>query len=161
MDVLEHVSPLQLDQYIQKILSILNEDGYVYFNSPLWGKDPIFGIFDEPYLEEWLTVGDTSYWRHWPCDDKGWPLHGHLVWASTVWWERKFSEYGLVRDMTIEQVIHQDLVTFFEHAGGRRSLFVLRRATNSRSSPTTAAAVHTELVRQPGIPRQVTVDAQS
>ena len=38
MDVLEHVSPLQLDQYIERILSIVDDDGYVYLNSPMWGK---------------------------------------------------------------------------------------------------------------------------
>jgi SAM-dependent methyltransferase len=159
MDVLEHVSPLRIDQYIQKILSIVHEDGYIYLNSPMWGNDLIFGIFEEPYLDEWLTVGDTSYWRHWPCDDKGWPLHGHLVWASAAWWERKFRDYGLVRDMTIEQVIHQNLATFFEHAGGRRSLFVLRRRANNRSSAMTAAAINTELARQQGIPGRVTSHA--
>jgi len=160
MDVLEHVSPLTLDQYIEKIESVLDENGYLYLNSPMWGRDLIFGIFEEPYLEEWLTVGDTSYWRHWPCDDKGWPLHGHLVWASTVWWERKFRDHGLIRDTTIEQVIHQNLATFFEHAGGRRSLFVLRRPANCRSSAMMAAAMNTELTGEPAIPRRVTSHAQ-
>jgi SAM-dependent methyltransferase len=160
MDVLEHVSPLRLDQYLEKILSIVDEDGYIYLNSPMWGKDPIFGIFEEPYLEEWLAVGDGSYWRHWPCDDKGWPVHGHLVWASAHWWERKFREYGLVRDTTIEQTIHQDLATFFEQAGGRRSLFVLRRADNRRSSAMTAAAVRTALSGQFGVPQRTTSHAQ-
>jgi SAM-dependent methyltransferase len=160
MDVLEHVSPLTLDQYIEKIVSVLDENGYLYLNSPMWGRDLIFGIFEEPYLEEWLTVGDTSYWRHWPCDDKGWPLHGHLVWASTVWWERKFRDHGLIRDTTIEQVIHQNLATFFEHAGGRRSLFVLRRPANCRSSAMMAAAMNTELTGEPAIPRRVTSHAQ-
>jgi SAM-dependent methyltransferase len=159
MDVLEHVSPLRLDKYIEKICSIVDQDGYIYLNSPMWGKDLVFGTFEEPYLEEWLTVGDTSYWRHWPCDDKGWPLHGHLVWASTVWWERKFRDYGLVRDTTIEQSIHQNLATFFEHAGGRRSLFVLRHPGNRKSSAMTAAAIHAELAGQPGIPRRVTSHA--
>jgi hypothetical protein len=160
MDVLEHVSPLRLDQYLAKILSIVDRDGYIYLNSPMWGKDPIFGIFEEPYLEEWLAVGHGSYWRHWPCDDKGWPGHGHLVWASAHWWERKFREYGLIRDTEIEQAIHQDLAIFFEQAGGRRSLFVLRRANNRRSSAMTAAAVRTALSGQFGVPPRITSHAQ-
>ena len=106
----------------------------------MWGKDHIFGVFEEPYLEEWLAVGDKSYWRHWPCDDKGWPIHGHLVWASPQWWERKFRDYGLVRDIEIEQAIHRNLAGFFKQAIGRRCLFVLRRATNHRSSTAVAAA---------------------
>jgi SAM-dependent methyltransferase len=145
MDVLEHVSPLTLDQYIEKILSILDKDGYVYLNSPMWGKDRTFGIFEEPYLEEWLTAADGAYWRHWPCDDRGWPLHGHLVWASADWWERKFRDHGLVRDATIEHAIHQNLAAFFEQARGRRCLFVLRRLNNRRSSATTAAGIHEAL----------------
>jgi len=158
MDVLEHVSPLRLDQYVQKILSIVDDDGYVYLNSPMWGRDRTFGVFEEPYLEEWIAVGDKAYWRHWPCDEKGWPIHGHLVWASADWWERKFLDYGLVRDTEIEQAIHQNLATFFELAMGRRSLFVLRRATNRRSSAMTAAAVHAALASQPGIPLRTTSD---
>ena len=145
MDVLEHISPLKIDHYIEKLLTLMDGDGYIYLNAPMWGKDRVFGVFEEPYLEEWLTVGDRSYWRHWPCDDKGWPIHGHLVWASADWWERKFREHGLVRDTAIEQAIHQDLATFFEQARGRRCLFVLRRLGNRRSSTTIAAAMHSAL----------------
>jgi len=145
MDVLEHISPLKIDHYIEKLLTLMDGDGYIYLNAPMWGKDRVFGVFEEPYLEEWLTVGDRSYWRHWACDDKGWPIHGHLVWASADWWERKFREHGLVRDTAIEQAIHQDLATFFEQARGRRCLFVLRRLGNRRSSTTIAAAMHSAL----------------
>jgi hypothetical protein len=67
------------------------------------------------------------------------------VWASAHWWERKFRDYGLVRDTVIEQVIHQNLATFFEQAKGRRCLFVLRRPDNRRSSAAVAAAVHSAL----------------
>jgi len=145
MDVLEHISPLKLDNYIEKLLSLMDRDGYIYLNAPMWGKDHVFGVFEEPYLEEWQTVGDRSYWRHWPCDDKGWPIHGHLVWASANWWGQKFREHGLVRDTAIEQAVHRDLATFFEQARGRRCLFVLRRPGNRRSSATIAAAMHSAL----------------
>ena len=147
MDALEHISPLLLDTYVERIVSLVDQDGYVYFNSPMWGQDRIFGVFEERYLEEWRSVGDASYWRHWPCDDKGWPLHGHLVWASPTWWERKFRSYGLVRDTVIERAIHRDLATFFEQAIGRRCLFVLRRPGNRRSSAKIAAAVHSSTAK--------------
>ena len=145
MDVLEHINPLQLDHHIEKLLSLIDEDGYIYLNAPMWGKDHVFGVFEEPYLEEWLAIGDQSYWRHWPCDDKGWPIHGHLVWASADWWERKFRDYGLVRDTAIERAIHHNLGTFFEEARGRRCLFVLRRGDNRRSSATIASVMHSAL----------------
>ena len=145
MDVLEHISPLRLDHYIEKLVSLIDEEGYLYVNAPMWGKDHVFGVFEEPYLEEWLAIGDQSYWRHWPCDDRGWPIHGHLVWASPEWWERKFRAYGLVRDTAIEQVIHQNLADFFNQATGRRCLFVLRRVANHRSSASVATAVRNAL----------------
>src|SRR5208282_995121 len=145
MDVLEHLSPLRLDEYIERILPMVDDDGYIYLNSPMWGKDRIFGVFEEPYLQEWLDAGDASYWRHWPCDDRGWPIHGHLVWASPNWWEQKFRDYGLVRDTAIEQTIHRNLAAFFAQAVGRRCLFVLRRPGSRRSSAQVAAAVHTAL----------------
>ena len=152
MDVLEHVNPLRLDAYIEKIASLLNEDGYVYLNSPMWGGDLTFGVFEDPYLAEWRFVADRSYWRHWPCNEKGWPAHGHVVWASPRWWAQKFSDHGLVRDTRIEEVIHRRLSAFFLSAVGRRCLFVLRRADNKRSATAVAAEVDAALSNLPGIP---------
>jgi hypothetical protein len=60
----------------------------------------------------------------------GWPTHGHLVWASPKWWEAQFEKHGLVRDRSIERVIH-DLLNepFFKKEGvGRKSLFVLKHS---------------------------------
>jgi hypothetical protein len=141
MDVLEHVDPLRLDDYISRIGSLLNDDGYIYLNSPMWGHDPTFGIFEEQYLDEWRSVADASYWRHWPCDDKGWPIHGHLIWASPAWWTNKFAAHGLVRDTLVEETIHRRLSRFFTHTIGRRCLFVLRRAESKRLSAAAAADV--------------------
>jgi hypothetical protein len=134
MDVLEHISPIRLNGYIKKILSILDVDGFIYLNAPMWGNDDMFIPSEEPYLEEWLVVGDASYWRHWPCDDTGWPIHGHLVWASPAWWEAKFAAYGLIRDRTVEKVIHRRLARFLANTPGRRTLFVLRRSESQKSS---------------------------
>jgi SAM-dependent methyltransferase len=139
MDVLEHISPLRLDRYIEKILGILDPDGFIYFNSPMWGDDDMFTPLEEPYLEEWLTIGNASYWRHWPCDDKGWPIHGHLVWGSPAWWEAKFAAYGLIRDRTVERIIHRRLASFLENKPGRRTLFVLHRCESRKSSAAVAA----------------------
>jgi SAM-dependent methyltransferase len=145
MDVLEHVNPLQLDAYIEKLASLVDDDGYLYLNAPMWGHDRIFGVFEEPYLQEWLDVGAASYWRHWPCDQSGWPIHGHLVWANADWWEEKFRHHGLVRDEVIERTIQLDLEGFFEHAIGRRCVFVLRRPESRRASAAMAAKVHSAL----------------
>jgi hypothetical protein len=95
------------------------------------------------------------------CDDKGWPIHGHFVWASPEWWERKFRDYGLVRDTAIEQAIHQNLAGFFKLATGRRCLFVLRRVANRRSSAAVVAAVRNALISSPRMPLCDPSDAQS
>jgi SAM-dependent methyltransferase len=153
MDVLEHVSPLRLDAYIGRLVSLVDEDGYLYLNSPMWGADRVFGTVEEQYIEEWRGTGDASYWRHWPCDERGWPVHGHLVWASPSWWERKFENYGLLRDEVIERAIHARLGGFFEKNLGRRSLFVLRRPGNRKSPAEIAAAVGRMLDSLPGLGR--------
>jgi SAM-dependent methyltransferase len=161
MDVLEHVSPLQLDAYIEKLASLVDDDGYLYLNAPMWGQDRVFGVFEEPYLREWLDVGAASYWRHWPCDQSGWPIHGHLVWANVDWWEGKFRHIGLVRDEVIEQTIQHDLAGFFEQAVGRRCQFVLRQIASRRDSEAVAASVHAALSACPGLPSRTTSGAQS
>jgi len=152
MDVLEHVSPLRLDDYLKAILSLLDSDGYVYVNSPMFGSDPIFGAGEDPYLEEWRLVGDRSHWLHWPSDERGWPLHGHLIWASPAWWAGKFAAHGLVRDEVIEQVIQRRLAGFFRYAPGRRTLFVLRRENARTSSAAAAATIGATLAALPGLP---------
>ena len=152
MDVLEHLNPSRLDDYIQRLLSLLDADGYVYVNSPMWGEDRIFGSFEDPYLAEWHAVGDDCYWRHWPCDGDGWPAHGHLVWASPGWWERKFAEHGLVRDEVVEASIHRVLGALFNQTPGRRCLFVLHRPNSGRSSAVVAAEIEAELLKVPELP---------
>jgi FkbM family methyltransferase len=152
MDVLEHISPVALGRNIGKIVSLLAEDGFVYINSPMYGADRVFGTVFHPYLEEWQTVGDQSFWRHWPCDEKGWPQHGHLVWASVTWWSQIFEAHGLIRDHAVEHVVHRHLAGFFENAPARRSLFVLRHPENARSAAA-AAELDAALARMPNLPR--------
>jgi SAM-dependent methyltransferase len=152
MDVLEHLDPLLLDAHIEKLASILDGDGFLYLNAPMWGPDRVFGLFEEPYLEEWHAVGDAACWRHWPCDERGWPLHGHLVWASSPWWERTFARHGLIRDTVIERAVHRVLGPFFGHAIGRRCLFVLRRPDNRSPSDAVAARVASAIAQVPGLP---------
>ncbi|MDO7834952.1 class I SAM-dependent methyltransferase [Sphingobium sp. HBC34] len=137
MDILEHLNPLKLDAYIAKIAKLVAPEGFAYINSPMFGPDSTFGTVFQAYLPEWRAAGDTEYWREMHCDPKGWPMHGHLVWASPTWWEALFARHGLVRDTLIETAIHDNLKGFFdEKAPARRSLFVLRHAD---AKPDTAA----------------------
>lgn len=129
MDILEHLSPIDLDRYVQRLASLMEPDGFIYLNSPMFGADDVFGTAAQVYRPEWRAAGDGSCWRHLHCDARGWPLHGHLVWASPRWWESLFVRNGLERDREIERVIHSMLGGFFDRvAPARRSLFVLRRA---------------------------------
>jgi SAM-dependent methyltransferase len=129
MDILEHLSPLDLVRYIDRIAGLVNHDGFAYVNSPMFGTDDVFGTPFPAYLPEWLEEGKAVFWRHMHCDTAGWPMHGHLVWASPQWWEAMFADRGLVRDRIIEAAIHASLNTFFDKiAPARQSLFVLRHA---------------------------------
>ena len=82
---------------------------------PCSGRTRPFGNPFPTYLPEWERVGDATFWRRMHCDSLGWPKHGHLVWASPGWWERKFKENGLVRDKEIEGVIQDVLSGFFKN----------------------------------------------
>jgi SAM-dependent methyltransferase len=137
MDILEHVSPFSLESYISRISRLLKPDGFVYVNSPMFGADDVFGTVFEAYLPGWQEAGPDDFWRHLHCDAKGWPMHGHLVWASPLWWERAFLAHGLVRDRDIEHALHELLCDFFDKfAPARRCFFVLR---HSDFSPDIAA----------------------
>ena len=127
MDILEHLSPLKLPIYINKIKEIVKPQGFIYINSPMFGVDDIFGKVFNQYLPEWSKVGDTHFWYDLHCDKKGWPMHGHLVWASPVWWETLFAKSDLIRDKVLEGLVHRVLGDFFTKvAPARRSLFILR-----------------------------------
>jgi SAM-dependent methyltransferase len=132
MDLLEHLNPAKLDLYIERVGALLERNGFVLVNSPMFGRDDIFGEAFHPYLAQWRQAGEGSYWRHIHCDAKGWPLHGHLVWAGATWWERLFQRHGLARDRDIERHLQSTLKGFFNVlAPARRSLFVLRREADA------------------------------
>jgi len=129
MDVLEHLNPSKFDLYIARIASLLSENGIAYINSPMVGHDRVFQQVFGVYVDEWAEVGDTNNWHHIHCDEKGWPVHGHLVWASPAWWENAFRKHGLVRDTEAELVVQTILADFFlRSAPARKSFFILRHS---------------------------------
>ena len=129
MDILEHLNPLDLDRYVERIAGLLEPSGFALVNSPMFGPDDVFGTVFEPYLQPWREAGPERFWRHLHCDGTGWPVHGHLVWAAPQWWERLFRAHGLVRERRLETLLQALLGPFFERvAPARRSLFLLRRA---------------------------------
>jgi SAM-dependent methyltransferase len=127
MDVFEHLNPLDLNKYVERTKKLVKHDGFVFLNSPMFGTDDVFDTPFNVYLKEWQDAGENDYWLDLHCDAKGWPFHGHLVWASPQWWENLFLQHGLVRDRSIEKVMHDVLGNFFDKVGpARRSFFVLR-----------------------------------
>jgi SAM-dependent methyltransferase len=146
MDLLEHLNPSKLDRYIQRIASLLSAEGTLYVNSPMFGADRVFQEVFSCYVDEWTEVGDADYWRHIHCDEMGWPVHGHLVWASPTWWEGAFAKHGLVRDTDAEIVVQTVLADFFlHHAPARKSLFILRHRD---ARPINAAELGTRLLER-------------
>jgi SAM-dependent methyltransferase len=125
LDVLEHVNPLKLGHHIQRLKELLAPGGVIIVNSPMFGTDPIFGSVFPQDIEEWRSAGDTRFFRSWPCDDHGWPVHGHMVFASPKWWERQFEMDHLLRLTAIEASIQETMGSWFTWAPARRSLFVL------------------------------------
>lgn len=146
MDILEHLNPLKLDNYIRKIDDLLSAQGYLLINSPMFGNDDVFGTVFEAYLPEWREAGTAAFWRHVHCDDKGWPMHGHLVWGAPVWWEAQFNERGLVRDRVIERAIQTRLRSFFDRlAPARKSFFVLKKSDNATPAVSVVRNLEREL----------------
>jgi 2-polyprenyl-3-methyl-5-hydroxy-6-metoxy-1,4-benzoquinol methylase len=154
MDVLEHISPLKLGFYFECLAKMIPKSGYVFINSPMFGEDDVFGTVFSPYLEEWRRVGAAGFWRDFDCSPTGWPLHGHLVWASAEWWERIANGCGLVRDRIVEAAIQAELSEFFKHlAPARKSLFVLRHADSPRDPCEVALSIKATLRQIEGLPR--------
>lgn len=132
LDILEHVSPLKVGTYLNRIRELLNDDGYLYVNSPMFGSDDVFGEVFALEFEQWRAESDGGLFRHMDCDDRGWPMHGHLIWATPKWWEKLFLCHGFVRNRSIERAVQSTLADFFARAApARKSLFVLRKQNSS------------------------------
>jgi SAM-dependent methyltransferase len=153
MDIIEHLNPLKFDQYIRTIASLVEKDGYFYLNSPMFGEDDVFGEVFGAYVTQWQAAGEQVLWRRLDCDPAGWPMHGHLVWASPVWWEQQFASHGLVRDREVEAAIHARLGTFFADYPARKCLFVLKHKDNGRQVDSVVKNILAALDRVPNLPR--------
>ncbi len=75
---------------------LIKHDGFIFLNSPMFGTDDVFGTPFDVYFKEWQDAEQKDYWTDLHCDVKGWPVHGHLVWASPYWWENFFFNMDLL-----------------------------------------------------------------
>jgi len=107
LDIFEHLNPNRLDAYIARMARISTADARVFCNIPAFGKDQVFGTVFPYYIDGWdadAAAGRPFTRLH--VDTLGYPLHGHLTWADTRWWARRFEEAGFVREPDIEHALH-------------------------------------------------------
>jgi hypothetical protein len=108
LDVFEHLNPNKLDAYIARMAQITREDAYLFCNIPAFGEDPIFGTVFPFYVDGWAEQaagGRLLTTLH--VEDTGYPIHGHLIWASAAWWAGRFEAAGFTRDEEIERALHR------------------------------------------------------
>jgi len=154
MDFFEHTNPLKLGRYLTRAASLVDGDGYLIVNGPMFGEDRVFGQPFPLFLESWTHEPRDDFWRHIPCNENGWPIDGHLIWASADYWEKQFADKGLIRDTEIETALQAALSGFFaEYAPGRKMLFVLRSPANEHSPGDVAASVCRSVLAVDGLPK--------
>ena len=107
LDIFEHFNPNRLDAYIGRVAKLTEPGGFVFANVPTWGEDPVYGTIWQPQLQSWIEdVKHNRLFRQIEVDDDGYPLHGHLVWAGSSWWEERFVTAGLHREQEVERALH-------------------------------------------------------
>jgi hypothetical protein len=135
MDVFEHFNPNKFASYIRHAANLLSPGGRIILNSPMYGPDRIFGTVADYEQPEWRETADRAFWRVFPCDELGWPKHGHLIWAAPAWWERQFAEGGLVRDEAAENVLQDVAAPILAENPARKIMFILRRKEDTTAIP--------------------------
>jgi hypothetical protein len=86
LDIFEHLNPNRIDAYMSRLAEITRDGGYLFCNIPMFGEDPVFGMVFPPYVDGWEE--DAAAERPFSTihvDDLGYPIHGHLTWATATW----------------------------------------------------------------------------
>jgi SAM-dependent methyltransferase len=129
LDVFEHLNPNRLADYLARIVTLLDDGGYLYAALPAFGDDPVFGLLFPMYLRDWYgdVARDRSF-RLLHADGKGYPLNGHLIWADSRWWVAQFERHGLRREQAIERAVHERYDHFFDgYATARKAFYVFSK----------------------------------
>ena len=72
--------------------------GWLFVNIPAFGHDDVFGEVFPVYVAQWEhDIAADRPFRVLHCDDDGYPVNGHLIWAHTTWWVAQFEAAGFVR----------------------------------------------------------------
>jgi SAM-dependent methyltransferase len=141
LDVFEHLNPNKLDAYLAALVERLDDGGFVFANIPAYGEDPVFGVVNPVLLPEWTDTA-AGLFSLLPVDDAGYPLHGHLVWATTQWWTSRFSALGLRRETEIERAIHSIYDPYLRTTSrARESFYVFSKAADPKDVVALAARI--------------------
>ncbi|HEY2432549.1 MAG TPA: DUF4214 domain-containing protein [Vicinamibacterales bacterium] len=106
LDVFEHLNPNKIDAYIARMAQITRDDAYLFCNIPAFGEDEVFGTVFPFYLDAWAEEARDGLLHTLHTDGTGYPIHGHLTWATAPWWVRHFEAAGFVREVEIERAFH-------------------------------------------------------
>ena len=52
-------------------------------------------------------------------------MHGHLIWATSRWWQEQFEEVGLRREVETERMLHRAFDAGFERISIARKSFMV------------------------------------
>jgi SAM-dependent methyltransferase len=160
MDVFEHLNPNKIGSYLRRCHALLQDDGFLLTNIPVFGNDPIFGEVFPIYLNSWIEdAAKSGLFSTIHVSASGWPLNGHLIWAMTSWWQTHFENAGFTRAVDIEPILHDIYDPFFaSSAPARRSFFVWQKqpagkiratATRDRLAKIRAEAIPTAGIKDP------------
>lgn len=126
LDVFEHLNPNRIDEYVGRVADLVAPGGVVVANIPALGPDEVFGEPFPAHLPDWADEPEPQL--RMPVDEKGFPEHGHLVWASSPWWVDRFAAAGLVRLVEAERAVQERFAAYLtELAPARRSLYLFGR----------------------------------
>lgn len=128
LDIFEHFNPNRLGSYIARVTELTQPGGFVFANVPTFGEDRVYGTIWEPHIPSWLEDLEANrLFRHLEVDDDGYPMHGHLVWAGSAWWEQLFTSTGLRRETGIEEALHRRFDMVLRATPARRAFYVFSR----------------------------------
>ena len=124
LDVFEHLNPNRIDEYLARAAALLDDHGWFVANIPAFGPDPVFGDVHGDFLAD----GHELH-RVLQVDDRGYPVNGHLIWATWWWWQERLQAAGLHRVVEVEHGIQQRYGEYWRgHYPARASVFVFRKS---------------------------------
>jgi len=135
LDVFEHLNPNKLDAYIARMAQITRDDAFLFCNIPAFGEDAVFGTVFPYYVDGWeaeaAAAGGLLRTLH--VEETGYPIHGHLTWASAPWWVRRFEAAGFTREIEIERAFHRKYDGYMrKRTPARCAYFVFGKKASAR-----------------------------